>query len=108
MRNPLFALVLAVILFGCAATPRGAYVTAQDSYNEVASVFVDARESGLISEETYQAEILPLINRGDQVLDVIDLATRAGQTPLPSDVAALRQIADKLIDARLKYLRENR
>lgn len=83
---------------GCAATatPRERYARAQDGYIAAVSTLLRARETGAISEETWQADILPLINIGNEALNAYDAATEAGisaEGPLETIRAVLEALA---------------
>jgi len=92
-KSPLISLVLTLtLLAGCASTPLETAVQTQDAYNGAVTVLIEARTVGVIDEETWQEEVLPLINAGDQALDLYKARIDAG---LSGD-SALRQVADVL------------
>jgi len=59
----------AVALQGCAAsTPIETYNTLNESFIFAVETSQDLRQLGIVSEEEYQDEYLPLINRGNELL----------------------------------------
>lgn len=68
-RNVATLLTTILLLVACASTPAGKYSQLNDSFIAVTTTLVEARVNGLIDDETWSKEVLPLINRGSQLLD---------------------------------------
>lgn len=71
--------LIVVLLSGCASTPRERYAQAQDSYIAAVQTLVDARRAGVFDQETWNGDILPAIELGNDLLDQYGAATKAGQ-----------------------------
>lgn len=73
-----FLLAMLVVASGCAlfdsdATPRAKFIDAQEAYIVVVQSLLLARDAGLIDEETYRSDILPIILEGDSLLDRMEI-----------------------------------
>lgn len=79
MRKILPLLLIAALVAGCASTPRERYAQAQDSYIAAVQTLVDARHAGVFDQETWNEDILPAVELGNDLLDQYGAATKAGQ-----------------------------
>jgi hypothetical protein len=58
-------------------TPKGQYDVAQEAYIAAIRLAVTAKQSGKIDQASYDADVLPLLEEGDQLLDKMEAAALA-------------------------------
>lgn len=91
--NPFRMLLLVGVLMtgmtaGCAGTSAiGTFADVQDAYIGTVDVLLEARATGSISEEEWQATVLPAIILGDAALDEWKAAILAGEDATAHDAA---------------------
>jgi hypothetical protein len=103
--GPMLALLLLVCtITGCASTPREQYAQVQDAYISTVTVLLEARSTGEIDEDTWQQDVVPLINLGDQALDQYGAATQSGNDPTPA-LITVRDVLAKLRPFVMEYMR---
>lgn len=83
------------VLQGCAATPPGRYAQVNDTFIATVQTLNQAKVSGLIDQQTWDARVLPLINSGNSLLDSYSKAVLSGQ-PTGSIAHQLAQIITAL------------
>lgn len=106
--GPILVLLLAcTITGGCASTPREQYAQVQDAYISTVTVLLEARSTGEIDEDTWQQDVVPLINLGDQALDQYGAATQSGGDPVPA-LITVRDVLAKLRPFVMEYMRSRK
>lgn len=96
-------LILSLTVYGCTLTPREGFIQTQDAYISVVNVLLEARSAGDIDETTWQDDILPLINLGDEALDQYDAETAAG-LPGETSLLTIHDILAQLKPYVVKYV----
>lgn len=65
---------------GCASTPQGKYNAANEGFISVTNTLVTARSFGLVDDADW-ADVLPLINEGNEILLAMREVVNAGGDP---------------------------
>lgn len=103
----LAAIATAIIIAmtaGCASFgTREHYAQVQDTYITAVDVLIEHRKAGAISDDDWKDNVLPVIERGDKLLDKYDEATREGAL---SEARGLGQSIRALIRDQLRPLLE--
>lgn len=98
------ALVLAVSMTGCVTNdPEINYHNTQEAFIATVRVLNDAKALGKISDADWIDTVLPLINRGDALLDEMKGLAQSGNLPaFEMIMARLRDVLRELVIERAK------
>lgn len=90
----LLALVLSLTV-GCSPKPEVQYAQVNDTFIATTQALIEAREDGRFDAETWEDDILPLIEVGDILLDEYHAAV-AADLPTDSVLERIRRVLGKL------------
>lgn len=92
----------AVVVSGCAASPRQQFARANGSFIAAVQEANELYRAGKIDEATYRGKVLPVIDRANTVLGDWQQALLSGQNSSLDYRAILRQVLDELVAATAK------
>lgn len=102
---PVALVVLAPVVAvapGC-STPAKAYSTANETFIAVVQQLLALKAGGKISQDKWEREILPQINRGNELMRAWRKAVDANATGQPDYKALLKAVIDALIAYELQH-----
>ncbi len=83
---------------GCATTPEARYYQALRAFNATVERVVVAKQAGLIEQDTYDQQVLPVIIALDETLTAAERAIESGDDAEAIDyLASIQSLLDRLI-----------